>query len=216
LLKAMSGLRSDILLIANGVDLDRARFRIRSAPEPRIVWLRAFHKIYDPCLAVRVAAIVAKSAPWVRLTMCGADKGDGTLRETRKLIAELGMDANVILRGPISRTEVFDELDRADILLNTPRIDNTPVSVIEAMASGLCVVSTNVGGIPHLLEDGRDAILTPAGDAPRLAAAVLRLLEEPDLAAEVSIRARAKAEQFDWSNVLPQMETVFESLPVKA
>jgi Glycosyltransferase len=92
--------------------------------------------------------------------------------------------------------------------LNTSRVDNTPVSVLEAMACGLCVVSTNVGGISYLLEDGHDALLVPSNDPSAMAAAVHRILVEPSLAKHLSYNARKKSEQFDWSNILPQWEAL--------
>jgi glycosyltransferase involved in cell wall biosynthesis len=87
-------------------------------------------------------------------------------------------------------------------------VDNMPVSVLEAMACGLCVISTNVGGIPYLLEHEHDAMLVPPNDPEAMAAAVRRLLHEPELSARLSANARAKAAQCDWSVVLPQWNRV--------
>src|SRR5207302_287455 len=75
-----------------------------------------------------------------------------------------------------------NHLSRGDIFLNTTNCDNTPVSEMEAMACGLPVVSTNVGGIPYLVEDGESALLTPPADAEAMSNAVVRLMHEPILA----------------------------------
>jgi glycosyltransferase involved in cell wall biosynthesis len=91
-------------------------------------------------------------------------------------------------------------------------VDNTPVSVLEAMACGLCVVSTRVGGIPYLLQHGRDALLVPPNDPEAMAAAVRRVLTEPALAESLSHNARLKAEQFDWSAILPQWQALLASV----
>jgi glycosyltransferase involved in cell wall biosynthesis len=103
-------------------------------------------------------------------------------------------------------------MSRGDIFLNTTNIDNTPVSVLEAMACGLCVVSTNVGGIPYLLEHEHDALLVPPNDPQAMATAVHRLLNEPDLAERLSRNARQKAAQCDWSIILPQWEALLTSV----
>ena len=95
-------------------------------------------------------------------------------------------------------------LNSGDVFLNTTNVDNTPVSVIEAMACGLCVVSTNVGGLPYLLDDEQDSLLVQPDDPAAMATAVSRILRENVLATRLSQNARAKAEQFDWSTVLPQ------------
>jgi glycosyltransferase involved in cell wall biosynthesis len=103
-------------------------------------------------------------------------------------------------------------MSRGDIFLNTTNVDNTPISVLEAMACGLCVVSTNVGGIPYLLEHEHDALLVPPDDPAAVATAVRRLLTEPDLAEQLSRNARQKAEKFDWSIILPQWEALLISV----
>ena len=96
--------------------------------------------------------------------------------------------------------------------MNTTNFDNTPVSVLEAMACGLPVVTTNVGGIPYLLEDGQTALLTPPGDAKTMADAVRRLGHEPELASKLGRNARAKVELFSWEGILPKWEELLESL----
>jgi glycosyltransferase involved in cell wall biosynthesis len=96
--------------------------------------------------------------------------------------------------------------------LNTTNVDNTPISILEAMACGLCVVSTSVGGIPYLLEHEHDALLVPPNDPEAMAIAVRRLLTEPGLAERLSRNGRQKAEQFDWSIILPQWEALLISV----
>jgi glycosyltransferase involved in cell wall biosynthesis len=92
------------------------------------------------------------------------------------------------------------------MFLNTSTIDNAPVSVLEAMACGLDVISTNVGGIPFLLQHEHDALLVPPNDAAAMADSVRCLLSRPDLAERLSRNARAKTEQMDWPVILPQWE----------
>ena len=86
------------------------------------------------------------------------------------------------------------------------------MSVLEALATGLCVVSTAVGGIPYLVEDGEQALLTPSDDPAAMAAAVRRILDDPATAERLSARARALAERFDWAAVLPQWDTLLREV----
>jgi glycosyltransferase involved in cell wall biosynthesis len=88
-------------------------------------------------------------------------------------------------------------------------VDNTPLSILEAMACGLCVVTTRVGGIPYLLRDGHDALLVPTNDSRAMADAVRRVLHEPGLAARLSRNARETVEGFGWQHVLPQWDALF-------
>jgi glycosyltransferase involved in cell wall biosynthesis len=114
------------------------------------------------------------------------------------------VDTAVDFRGAVPKANVPDALAGGDIFLNTSHFDNTPVSVIEAMACGLPVVSTNVGGIPYLLEHGKTALLIQPGNVGEMAAVVTRLVTDPDLGARLSANGRKLAESFDWEVVLPQ------------
>lgn len=198
--------RRELILLPNAIDLSKYPFRPRAHPGPRLVWLRAFHNIYNPSLAVRVVASLAKSLPSVRLIMMGPDKGDGSLQTAKKAAVDLGVTQEVTWTGPVTKEEIPRLLQKGDILLNTPRVDNTPVSVLEAMACGVCIVSTNVGGIPYLLADEQDAILVPDNDEVAMGKAVQRLLTEDGLAERLSMNARRKVEQFDWPMILPKWE----------
>jgi len=198
--------RPDLRLLPNPLDIKCYPFALRQRPQPRLVWLRAFHRIYNPTLAPRVVALLAREFPDVHLTMVGPDKGDGSLQATRHLAVELGVADRIAWPGGVPKADVPAWLSQGDIFLNTTNVDNTPVSVLEALACGLCVVSTNVGGIPYLLEHEEDALLVPPNDLEAMAAAVRRVLTEPGLAERLSRNARKKAEGFDWSAVLPQWE----------
>jgi glycosyltransferase involved in cell wall biosynthesis len=173
-----------------------------------MLWLRAFHRIYNPELAPAVLARVAADFDDAQLTMIGPDKGDGTFEQVRQAARALQVEDRLTLPGGVAKRDVPAWLDAGDLFLNTTDVDNTPVSVIEAMAAGLCIVSTNVGGLPYLLKDEHNALLVPPRNSDAMAHAVGRVLYEPGLAARLSRNARASAEQFDWACVLQQWETV--------
>ena len=195
-------------LIPNPLDLSAYPYRPRREPQVNLVWLRAFQKIYNPRLALKVAALLFPEYPQLRLIMVGPDKGDGSWQEMPQLARELGLADRVIFQERVAKTEVPAWLNRGDIFLNTTFVDNAPVTVTEAMACGLCVVSTAVGGIPYLLTHEEDALLVPPDDPEAMAAAVRRILAEPGLARRLSENAHQKAEQFDWSVILPQWEAL--------
>jgi glycosyltransferase involved in cell wall biosynthesis len=196
--------REDIQVLPNGVDLDRCVYRPRRHLAPRLIWLRAMHAVYNPAMAVETLAALKPLFPEASLAMIGPDKGDGTLQAVRAAVARHGLEADVWLRGGVEKQDVPDCLQQGDIFLNTADVDNTPVSVLEAMACGLPVVSTNVGGLPYLLRDGRDALLVPARAMSAMANGVARLLADPDLAAELSAQGRAAVEPFRWPAVIAQ------------
>ncbi len=212
LLEQMKPYAPDLRLYPNPVALSANEFRLRARPSPRLVWLRAFSSIYNPALAPEVLAALVAEFPDATLVMVGRDKGDGSRLATEKRAAEVGVLDRVSFTGGLPKSRVPAALDGGDIFLNTTDIDNTPVSVLEAMACGLCVVSTDVGGIPYLLEHEQDSLLVPPGQARAMAAAVRRVLTEPGLAERLSRNARRKAEQFDWSVVLPRWERLLRNV----
>ena len=228
LVAELGSLRSDLVLLPNGLDLARYAFReprppvgddVRSRPDlnryalpgpppplRHLVWLRAFHEIYHPVLAIEVLARVRNEHPDVRLTMIGPDKGDGSFQQAKAAARRLGVAPAVSFPGAIPKPDVARHLAQAGIFLNTANCDNAPVSVLEALACGLAVVSTKVGGLPYLLAHEQTALLVPPDDAGAMAAAVCRLQTHPELAAQLGANGRKLAESFDWSLILPQWQ----------
>jgi glycosyltransferase involved in cell wall biosynthesis len=214
--QAMAPYRSEIHVIPNPIELGAYPFRRRPTPEPRLVWLRAFHRIYNPLLAVKTLALVQEKFPSSQLAMFGPDKKDGSLEALNKLIPTVRLTGGLSLNGPIPRAEVPARLNQGEIFINTASIDNLPISVLEALACGLCLVSTKVGGIPHLLDQEKNALLVNPDDPSAMARAVCRLLTEPELADRLSRGARQKAEQHDWKLILPHWEALLREVSAHA
>jgi len=126
--------------------------------------------------------------------------------------ARLGLGKCLEVCGPVDKASVPAELDRADVFINTTRYESFGVAVLEAAAAGLPIVTMSVGEIPFLWEDGVDALLVAEREPAALAAAVRRVLVEPGLADRLSRNARARAEQFDWSRVVPRWESLLSAL----
>lgn len=207
--------RQEIQVIPNGIELKKYPFQLRSHPQHKLVWLRAFHQIYNPSLAPKVISMLQEDFADLTLLMVGPDKGDGSLQEALKTAAFCGVSESIqVIRG-VLKEEVPAVLNRGDIFINTTIYESFGVSVLEAAACGLCIVTTNVGELPYLWEDGVDALLVPSNDPEAMAAAVKRILIEPGLGEKLSRNARGKAEQFDWSVVLPQWESLFQKLSSK-
>lgn len=201
-----------IQLIPNPIDIENCAYRQRHCLAPRLVWLRAYHSIYNLPMALAAIDRVREFRPEAHLTVIGPDKGDGTFAAAVAEVESRGLSGCVSLLGPVPKGEVPSYLDGGDIFLNTTAFDNTPVSVLEAMACGLCVISTNVGGIPYLLENEVDALLIDSGDLSGCVHSILRVLDDEALATSLSAHARAKAVACDWSRVLPQYERLFVGL----
>jgi glycosyltransferase involved in cell wall biosynthesis len=199
--------RADLVVQPNAVDVARYRFRPRETPSPTMVWVRALHALYNPVLAVEVLARVRARFPDARLTMLGPDK-DGSRAHVGARAAELGVTEHLEIVGGVSPARVPEYLAAADIFLNTTNADNTPLSLLEAMSAGSCIVSTSVGGIPYLVDDEREALLVPPREPAAMSAAVVRALETPGLALRLSTAAFERARRHDWACVLDSWETM--------
>lgn len=198
------GIRIDGV-IPNFIDLERYTFRKRSGLAPRFLYLRGMHAIYNPEMALRAFALIQAQYPEATLTMAGRDGAE--LPRCRAMVMELSL-RNVSFRGVVSKREIATLAEDHDIHLHTNRFDNMPVTILEMWASGLPIVGTNVGGVPHLVRDGMDAILVPSEDHRAMAAACGELLSRPELAVRLSVNGRARAEALTWPRVKPLWDQV--------
>ena len=139
-----------------------------------------------------------------------SDIYEDELRKCLRRAEELGVADRCHALGRLPDDRLRAWYRSADVLVIPSRHEGFCLPVVEAMACGLCVVSTNVDGLPFLLEDERDALLVAPGDAQAMSAAVRRILTEPGLALRLSENARRKVEAFDWSMVLPRWLSIFE------
>lgn len=194
----------DVRVIPNVLAIEKYVYRERRSARPRLLWMRTFHEHYDPLLAVRVLASLADRYPDAQLTMGGADHG--LLQATRDEAQRLGVADRVEFAGYLRDDAKLAAFARNDIFLNTNVVDNMPVSVLEASASGLVPVATAVGGVPAIVRDGHNGVLVPAGDVDAMSRAVVDLVEDPERFHAMSSAARELAEQCSWPQVRRRWE----------
>ena len=134
------------IYIPNAITIEDYNFLNKKFDVPKLLWVRSFSKIYNPIMAIKVFEVVKKQFPNATLCMVGPDK-DGSLNQCKSLVKEKKL--SVLFTGKLSKNEWIALSKEYNVFINTTHFDNMPVSVIEAMALGLPVVSTNVGGIPY-------------------------------------------------------------------
>jgi len=149
-------------------------------------------------MALEVFQELQKDFPNATLTMVGPSKDESY---EQCLAFAKAQNLAVNFTGLLSKEAWIALAASHDIFINTTNFDNTPVSVIEAMALGLPVVSTNVGGMSFLIDDGKDGLLSPPRDVQAFVDSISRLLNDTGLARQLAQNARKKAEGFDWSIV---------------
>ena len=173
---------------------------------PHLVVARNLEPIYDIPTALRAFALVRNALPDVRMTVAGS----GPERAALELLSrELGIEKDVMFCGTRDRDEMAALYRSATVVLNPSRVDNMPNSVLEAMASGVPVVSTNVGGVPFILRDDVTGLMVPAGDPQAMADAVLRLLGNPEIASRIAAAATRDVQQYAWAHVRQRWADVY-------
>lgn len=190
-------------------------FRIRRAPEPgRMLFVGTLVPRKSVDHLVRAVGEVANDhravadRPWragLQLRIAGPVADPTSEREVRRAMEECRLRERVTLLGPISHEELIDEYARAQVLLMGSREETTPQAVAQAMACGLPVIASRVGGIPDMVEDGRTALLFPHGDVAACAEHIRRMLDDDAFRASMEHRARVEAEKrFDPKSVAEQ------------
>lgn len=188
----------NIEYIPNTIEIEDYDFKERSIESINLLWVRSFSKIYNPQLAVLVLEMLLQKGHDTELTMVGPEI-DGSLIETKKLAANKKLTVN--FTGKLTKQEWIKLSQKSNIFINTTNFDNTPVSVIEAMALGLPIVSTNVGGIPFLISNGEDGLLVSPDSIEEMVHAILKFKNNNDFRLKTIKKARKKVEKFDWKEV---------------
>jgi glycosyltransferase involved in cell wall biosynthesis len=207
-------------IVYNGVDLsafdhDQSRDDVRhelgvASDTFLVVQVARLDTIKDHTTAVRAIAAAVEQCPAIRLMIVGDGPERDVIVET---IKALGLEKNVTMLG--LRHDVSRILSAADAFLLTSLSEGIPVTIIEAMAAGVPVVSTNVGGVPELLEDGVSGLLVPVGDATGVANALTRLEADRDLRERLSRAARERAETcFSEPQMIEAYAALYASMPV--
>lgn len=195
-------------IIPNTIELQHYTYKKRTFLQPKLLWVRSLAKIYNPAMAVQVLAILKKEYPEAQLTMIGPFK-DISQVSMQQLMDSYNV--KVQLTGKLEKKDWIAQASEYDIFINTTTIDNMPVSVIEAMALGLPVVSTNVGGIPYLIEHEQTGLLVDSNDSKGMVKAIKKYLNDFAFATQISEQANNQVQNLDWKVVKHQWIQMFES-----
>lgn len=176
---------------------------------PKLLWVRAFHKIYNPEIAVRCVAYLKDIFPNIKLTMVGPDQGE--LHNMQKLIKELSLESNIDIIGPIPNHELHKYYQSHAVFLTTTSYESFGVAMVEAANCGIPMVATNVGEIPYMWERGMDILLADVQEQTAFNKEVERILKDKNLAMHLSQNAYNKAKQFTWPYVKDKWEQMIHS-----
>jgi len=203
--RVFTGFELHAEVVSNTVDVDQFAFRAREPLGPRLVSTRNLESLYNVECTLRAFQRVQQQFPDATLTLVGAGSRRSALMQ---LAEELGL-SHVHFVGAVRPQDIWRCYADADIYVQTPDIDNMPLSILEAFASGCPVVSTDAGGVPAIVTDRTNGLLVPCGDAEAAAHCVIELLESPELARAIASNARAACDAYRWSTVRPSWLAVY-------
>lgn len=200
---------SNMLHIPNSIEIENYPFKHKEYQSIKLLWVRSFSKIYNPEMAVYVLKQLLDIGYKAELCMIGPDAG-GYLNKVKQLASDL--EVKVEFTGKLTKQEWIKKSAYHNIFINTTNFDNAPVSLMEAMALGFPVVSTNAGGLPFLIEDGKGGFLVGKNDTQAMVNKIVEIFENQKVRMLVTTNARKKAESFDWQVVKQQWQSVFNEL----
>jgi glycosyltransferase involved in cell wall biosynthesis len=197
----------NIAVIPNGVTLPP--FKVPEAYSPHTILCLARldieHKGQD--ILMEAMPKVLEQLPDARLWIAG---GGNDLARLRDLTKKLNLDRNVEFKGPVVESVKASYLQNCSLLCVSPRTESFGAVYLEAMAYGLPIVTTRVGGIPEVVRDA--ALLVPPGDPSSLADALVRVLTDSTLANNLRVKGLERVKQFDWDNIVKKYEELYAQL----
>ena len=194
--------------VPNMVDLRQFSFRQRRPLHPHLICTRGFYPYYCVDVVVRAFAEVKEKFPDARLDLVG---GGPLERDIRNLVREIKL-TGVDFKGIAVHSEIARFYDQADIFINASRLDNMPVSVLEAFASGTPVVSTAPEAMPYLVDHQHTGLLSAPGDKSALAQNVIRVLQDSELANRLISNSRQQLPRYSWPAVREKWLEVYRAL----
>lgn len=212
--RVFSNQRVEAVIVPNILDLERFNFEANSASSnnaPHLVVTRNLEKIYGVDTVLRAFALIRAEHDNARLTVAGSGPEEV---ELKALADSLGVQGSVTFSGRLDPQQIARLYQEADLLLNASTVDNSPNSLIEALASGVPVISSNVGGIPDLVTHLQSAMLVPPNKPEEIAEAALLVLADKDLKEKLIVQGKVVAAGFDKHKVLGILAGVYRDVLV--
>ena len=196
-------------IVPNIIDL--TRFRPADPPQPpgtapHLVVGRNLEALYGNDVALRAFALVAARFPAARLTLAGAGPEAPALES---LARQLGVSDRICFAGRLDRDQMAALYRDAHLMLNASRVDNMPNALLEALASGLPIVSTRAGGIPFIVKDRHTARLVPVDDHVAMAEAAIEVLEDTALRNALIAAGLADVQRYQWTSVRDELRAAY-------
>jgi glycosyltransferase involved in cell wall biosynthesis len=196
------------LPIYNVIDTDRFRFHDRVPPRPVFLSNRNLEAHYGVDRVLRAFSIIQEQFPDATLNIVG----EGSQRRSLEALAQELSLRNTSFAGRVDPASIADSYDAADIYLNGSEIDNQPLSLLEAFACGLPIVTTDAGGIPDIVTNGKTGMIVPRGDYRQMAERAMQLLSDVSLTRHLVEEGRTECLKYTWKAVREAWLTTYHKL----
>lgn len=194
-------------IIPNVIELDSSRFRLRESIKPDFISTRTLSPLYNIECILRAFKKVKYQIPQATLRLVG----DGPSRaELEEMVRAEGIK-DVLFVGRVDNREIYSQLDKADIFLSAPRIDNMPVSILEAFNAGLLVISSKVGGVPYMIEDGMNGLLFESDNDRELAQKMISAVIDSKSLSMIE-NAHSSLATYSWERVWTKLSKVYSKI----
>lgn len=194
--------------IPNIVDGDLAAHAVRKSSQPKIIVARALEELYNISCSIRAFALVQEKYPRAEMTVLGYGSQEQALKAQVTSMRLSG----VRFTGRVEREEIGAHYAEHDLFLNSSSIDNMPVSILEAFAAGLPIVTTDAGGIPYIITDRENGHMVAVDDHVALAERVIELVERPEEVARLSELGSEEIKRYRWEAVAEQWTQLYQSV----
>lgn len=195
-------------VVPDGVDTDLFRPRTIDSVQPKIIVARSLERRNNISCVIEAFKLVKQKYPRAEMAIAG----DGSQREELQRLVTREKLNGVTFTGSISPQQIARRFAEADVYVNTSTIDGLPTSLLEALAVGLPVLTTGVGGIPAVITDRVNGLFVRSNDPAGLADRIIELVESPELVHKLSEQAKLSARDYLWPHVKDKWVDLYRRL----
>ncbi|PWR71772.1 GT4 family glycosyltransferase PelF [Methanospirillum stamsii] len=200
----------EIYIIPNGIDLNSfhaiSPYSMLEKDKINIIFIGRLHPVKGIQYLIKAIKQVHEKIPQVRLVLIGEGEQRKSLED---LVERLGIEDCVIFFGSIPNNRIPDILNRADIFTLSSLSEGFPTVILEAMACGIPIVASRVGGIPDIMQNGVNGYLVEPKNPDDIAKKILDLLQHDDLRQEISQNNKTHVKVYGWEKIALRFENIF-------
>jgi len=207
---SLIGPNSKTTYIPNGIAFEKySSIKLKDIKHPSIFFAGRLVKLKNVDLLIKSLSIIKGINPNIHLYVAG----DGPQYEKLRLLSvELNVDKNITFLNFISEDEMLEMYASADIFVLPSKFENCPMVLLEAIASGIPVVASNVGGIPQILDNGKYGLLAEPESPEDFAQKIITLIKNPGLRDELSIKGKQRAKEYSWDEIAAKTIELYSSI----